>query len=36
MKFYFGVKQGTESESKERLQEIQTNVMSAVGNIIHT
>jgi len=36
VKFYFGVKQVTENRSEKRLQEIQTNVMSAVENIICT
>jgi len=36
VKFYFGVKQVTENRSEKRLQEIQTNVMNAVENIICT
>nr|WP_308201813.1 hypothetical protein [Priestia megaterium] len=30
MKFYFGVKQRSESESKEWLKEIQVSVMEAI------
>ena len=34
VKFYFGVKQGSESESEERLKEIQVSVMETVKNYI--
>lgn len=36
VKFYFGVKQVTENRSEKPLQEIQTNVMSAVEDTIYT
>nr|WP_306471702.1 hypothetical protein [Priestia megaterium] len=36
VKFYFGVKQATENRSEKRLQEFQTNVMSAVENMVYT
>jgi len=34
VKFYFGVKQGSESESEERLKEIQVSVMKVIKNYI--
>ncbi|KJL02166.1 phospho-sugar mutase [Priestia aryabhattai] len=35
VKFYFGVKQGTEEESEERLREMETNVINMVESIIY-
>lgn len=35
VKFYFGVKQGTEEESEERLREMETNVTNMVESIIY-
>ncbi|MCM3095035.1 phospho-sugar mutase [Priestia megaterium] len=35
VKFYFGVKQGTESESEERLKELETNVINMIESIVY-
>lgn len=35
VKFYFGVRQGTNVESEERLKEIETNVINMVESIIY-
>ncbi|MED4254018.1 phospho-sugar mutase [Priestia megaterium] len=35
VKFYFGVKQGTNRESEERLKEMETNVINMVESIIY-
>ncbi|MED4281730.1 phospho-sugar mutase [Priestia megaterium] len=35
VKFYFGVKQGTEEEIEERLREMETNVINMVESIIY-
>ncbi|WP_129706800.1 hypothetical protein [Priestia megaterium] len=35
VKFYFGVKQGTEDESEERLEEVETSVLTMVDSIVH-
>lgn len=35
VKFYFGVKEVTQNRSEKRLEEIQSNVMGAVENMIY-
>ncbi|MFZ7826302.1 hypothetical protein ACO1DI_25235 [Priestia sp. 40] len=35
VKFYFGVKQETESESKKRLKEVETNVINMTERIVY-